>query len=80
MFNPQPKKKHKKKKAKQIPINVVKDVLIRENYTCQRCNRQYQPEQHALHCHHIIKKSQGGNDVPENLEVICWLCHVLEHR
>ena len=48
-------------------------VLRRDNYTCQHC-RGKSKDKH-LHCHHIIFKTNGGSDEPENLIVLCKTCH-----
>ena len=51
-----------------------KEVLIRDNFRCQACNRYTQAPPH-----HIIFLSQGGSDTAENLETLCLECHALKH-
>ena len=48
-------------------------VLHRDNYTCQYCRGKSKDKR--LHCHHIIFKTNGGSDEPENLIVLCRTCH-----
>ena len=48
-------------------------VLNRDSYTCQHCKGK--SKDNRLHCHHIIFKSQGGNDEPKNLITLCKICH-----
>ena len=43
-----------------------KQVLERDNFTCQKCRERttYQP-------HHIIYRSRGGSDTTENMITLC---------
>ncbi len=38
---------------------------------CVKCNTQYK-----IHYHHIIFRSAGGEDDPDNLLPLCFNCHV----
>ncbi len=29
--------------------------------------------------HHVVRRSQGGDNSPENLLLVCWFCHALIH-
>lgn len=57
-------------------------VLDRNGYTCQMCGSAA-GEMHLydtgkktrLHIGHIIDKSKGGSDSPENLRAICSVCN-----
>ena len=51
-----------------------KEVLIRDNFRCQACNRYT-----LAPPHHIIFKSRGGDDTAENLILLCQKCHALKH-
>ncbi|MGV8121990.1 MAG: HNH endonuclease [Candidatus Xenobiia bacterium LiM19] len=48
-------------------------ILKRDRFRCQvpgcNCRRN-------LHIHHIIPRSHGGSDEPENLIVLCQTCHL----
>ena len=46
-------------------------VLNRDKYTCQHCRTK----QGALEVHHIIFRSNGGSDEPDNLITLCRNCH-----
>jgi hypothetical protein len=48
-------------------------VLSRDNYTCQKCNKH--KDGLKLHVHHIVFKSNGGTDAPNNLVTLCESCH-----
>lgn len=52
-------------------------VLARDNYTCQYCHGKRKCSQKDVH--HIIFRSKGGSDDPENLATACRLCHVDIH-
>lgn len=42
---------------------------------CQVCGRTY-----GLHVHHIIPRSRGGGDTPDNLVTLCYECHDKAHQ
>ncbi len=46
-------------------------VLNRDKYTCQHCKTK----QDILEIHHIIFRSNGGSDEPDNLITLCRNCH-----
>lgn len=51
-----------------------KEIMIRDNYTCQLCGK-YMPDEIGLHVDHIISISKGGKTVPSNLQVLCSKCN-----
>lgn len=55
---------------KKILLN-RKNLLIRDNYTCQYCGRRV----HPLTIDHVIPKNYGGKDTWENLVVACQACN-----
>jgi len=55
---------------KRIVLN-RKNLLIRDNYTCQYCGRRTYP----LTIDHVIPKQFGGKDTWENLVVACLACN-----
>ena len=72
---PKPRK-HKKRKRGVSPTKLKKiyaEVLERDNYTCQ--NPYCEHGQPIDPPHHIVKRSQGGKDEPENLITLCHPCH-----
>lgn len=48
-------------------------IFKRDRFTCQVCAQQKPVSQ--LHCHHIIYRSKGGTNQPENLLTVCTNCH-----
>lgn len=57
-------------------------VLDRNGYTCRMCGavagepHPYNVGQHTrLHIGHILDKSLGGSDDPDNLQAICSVCN-----
>ena len=57
-------------------------VLDRNGFTCQMCGavagepHPYQPNRKVrLHIGHIIDKSKGGTDSPDNLRALCSVCN-----
>ena len=68
------------KKIKRIKLGpriykrLMKKVLERDNWQCQKCGSL-----ENLQVHHKIKRSQQGNDALENLVTLCAYCHMNEH-
>ena len=56
---------------------LIMDVLERDNYKCQNpdCPKKWSLD----NPHHIIFKSQGGDDTAENLITLCLGCHSAAH-
>jgi hypothetical protein len=52
-------------------------VLTRDQHTCQKCKKS--KEGTKLHVHHIVFKSKGGTDAPNNLITLCDGCHTKLH-
>ena len=46
-------------------------ILNRDKYTCQYCKTK----QCTLEVHHIVFRSNGGSDEPDNLITLCRNCH-----
>lgn len=44
------------------------------NWKCERCGRAGR-----LEVHHIKPVHRGGDNHPDNLEVLCRRCHLSEH-
>jgi len=57
--------------------NVREYVLYRDSHVCQHCKGKSQDK--ILQVHHIIPRSQGGTDMPENLLTLCLVCHSKHH-
>ena len=53
--------------------NVKQFVLFRDEYSCQKCSGKKKDEK--LQVHHIIFRSKGGTDSPDNLITLCKTCH-----
>jgi 5-methylcytosine-specific restriction endonuclease McrA len=49
-------------------------ILLRDNFKCQECGYYKH-----LEVHHIIPRSKGGSDDPENLVTLCQRCHDKKH-
>jgi 5-methylcytosine-specific restriction endonuclease McrA len=55
-------------------------VLIAERgvESCEKCGYDRVPQ--IIQMHHIIERSKGGSDDPDNLELLCPTCHYEEHH
>ena len=61
--------------------NIKSYVRKRDNYTCQKCNKHIKDLQNIkLQVHHILPKSKGGTNVPNNLITLCEKCHKQIHE
>ena len=62
------------KLGKQMYRRVMKRVLERDDWRCQKCGSL-----ENLQVHHRIKRSQQGSDALGNLVTLCARCHMEEH-
>lgn len=53
----------------------VAEVMERDGHKCRMCGRS----EGLADVHHIIKRSQGGDDSADNLMTLCRSCHNKEH-
>ena len=58
--------------------NTREYVLYRDNHTCQICKGKSGDT--VLKVHHILPRSKGGTDRPENLITLCRCCHEKLHK
>ena len=65
-------KKEKPKPRKNKPTRIINRVALREAYCdyCQLCGQTG-----VIQVHHIIYRSHGGGDIPDNLISLCLSCH-----
>lgn len=52
-------------------------VKERDGYQCQICGDREGDPYCVLHAHHIVPRSKGGPDAPENVITLCDLCHAV---
>ena len=62
------------KLGKQIYRRLMKRVLGRDGWRCQKCGSL-----ENLQVHHQIKRSKLGDDSLDNLVTLCAHCHMAEH-
>jgi len=64
--------------------HVRKSVFKRDGGRCQRCgcnvSMSQMDSQKTAETHHLIPKSAGGPDTPENLLLLCRSCHEDAHN
>jgi 5-methylcytosine-specific restriction endonuclease McrA len=53
--------------------NVKQFILSRDSHCCQKCLGKKKDDK--LHVHHIIFRSHGGTNSPDNLITLCKTCH-----
>ena len=55
-------------------LEIRSQILLRDHFRCQECGYFKH-----LEVHHIVPKSKGGGDNPENLVTLCTRCHKKVH-
>lgn len=51
-------------------------IRTRDNWTCQRCYKQYTPPTKALHCSHFMGRAKEATRYDEeNCDALCHGCH-----
>lgn len=51
-------------------------IRTRDNWTCQRCGKQYTPPTSALHCSHFQGRGKEATRFePDNCDALCYGCH-----
>jgi hypothetical protein len=73
-----------RKAAQDLAWRTVCAVVDRrDGKQCRCCDRRSDPEATGLlvrgHRHHIVYRSAGGPDTPENVITLCASCHADEH-
>ena len=68
-----------KNRAKRLNyMSVCREVDIRDAFRCRVCLRFCRDT--GAHHHHIVFRSQGGEDTASNLIVVCAWCHDAIHQ
>jgi hypothetical protein len=62
------------KLSRQVYRRLMKRVLERDGWRCQKCGAL-----DNLQVHHTIRRSQQGDDALRNLVTLCAYCHMAEH-
>ena len=68
------KEYHNRNQRKLMTKALRKEIMKRDNYTCQICGK-YMPDEVGLHIDHIVPIAKGGKTVPSNLQVLCSKCN-----
>jgi 5-methylcytosine-specific restriction endonuclease McrA len=68
------KKVKRIKLGKRIYRRLMKRVLERDGWRCQKCGSL-----ENLQVHHKMRRSQQGDDALANLVTLCAYCHMEEH-
>ncbi|MEN8007670.1 MAG: HNH endonuclease [Candidatus Krumholzibacteriota bacterium] len=66
-----------KRNKATIPPRIRREVLARDRHHCRRKGCHHT---RFLDIHHIVPRSAGGNNDPENLVTLCPACHALCHE
>lgn len=69
---------------RKIPEKIYRDVLVRDNYTCQDCGWTHEQwnrsDPRHLEAHHIKPHAAGGENTTDNLITLCNICHDVRHK
>ena len=63
-----------KEQRRLMTKELRREIMIRDNYTCQICGK-YMPDGVGLQIDHKIPVSKGGKTVRSNLQVLCSKCN-----
>ena len=66
---------HSKNQRKLMNSDLRCKIIVRDNYTCQKCGK-YMPDEVGLHVDHIVPVSKGGKTVESNLRTLCKSCNM----
>ena len=58
-------------------------VNLRDRLCCRRCGKGPESREHyhqGFEYHHLLPRSQGGQDTAENVVLLCHDCHTGLHR
>ncbi|MFX1533877.1 MAG: RNA-guided endonuclease IscB [Promethearchaeota archaeon] len=58
--------------------NIKSYVRARDKHTCQLCKGKSKDKR--LECHHLVPRTDGGTDIPDNLITLCKSCHTQVHN
>lgn len=64
---------HRRPATGIIPSSVRFNTFKRAAGRCELCGVPH--EERALDVDHIVPRSEGGTDDPENLQALCWRCN-----
>lgn len=64
--------KHKQTKSTSIPKEVRQRVYMRDNCRCVVCGKKCYETQASSH---IVRRSQGGLGIEQNIVTHCLVCH-----
>ena len=70
------KEYNEKNQRKLLTPEVRNKMLIRDNFTCQKCGKYLKDDLTNLHIDHIIPISKGGKTVESNLQCLCANCNL----
>lgn len=65
---------HAKNQRRLMTPALRRQIMERDNYTCQICGK-HMPDEVGLHIDHIVPVAKGGKTVPSNLQVLCSKCN-----
>ena len=69
---------------RHIPDDVRWEALRRDGYKCRVCDwshDEWNPsDPRHLELHHVMPHVKGGDNVKENLNTLCTVCHDKLHR
>jgi hypothetical protein len=67
---------HRKASAGYISGTLRYEVLKQARFRCELCG--VSADVRALEVDHIVPRSRGGNDAPDNLQALCYRCNAMK--
>lgn len=71
-----PRERKGRKRQKRVVVSELRKMILRrDGHKCFFCKSHKK-----LHVHHLLPRSKGGSDDPENLLAVCDICHARLHE
>ncbi len=71
-------KKHSSSWYRKKCVEIAKKIALeRDNYTCQKCDKNKYEDNVAIHGSHVFPEGRyhGMSANPDNIKALCYTCH-----
>ncbi|PZO87682.1 MAG: hypothetical protein DI626_03410 [Micavibrio aeruginosavorus] len=82
-ISPRCRKSHKRQCVMPLDNRTCFTVNLRDGLCCLNCGKAPAGEEgyhRGFEYHHVVPRSEGGADTPDNIALLCHECHLDGHR